>query len=479
MAISRKITIDPITRIEGHGKVTIHLDEEGNVAQARFHVTQFRGYERFCHGRPLEEMPVITQRICGICPVSHHLASAKACDAIMGVEIPRAASLLRELLHMGQYIQSHALHFFHLASPDLLLGWDSDPPTRNIVGVVRQFPQVALMGIRLRKFGQEIIQALGGKKIHPAFAVPGGVSERLSIQNRDRLLKGFHEATEAWATAMGFLKKWWHENLTEANSFASFSSGYAGLVDEMGNLALYDGKIRFCGPKGEALGECHGEAYLDFIGEMVEPWSYLKFPFLKALGYPGGIYRVGPLARLNVCQGVSTPKAQEELEELRSSAPRWPAEGSLLYHWCRLVELIYALERAKELLEDEEICSKETRITYSKPAKEEGVGVVEAPRGTLIHHYRVDEHGVIKDVNLIVATGHNNLAMNEAVKAVAKAYIHRGQITEGILNRIEGAIRCYDPCLSCSTHAVGQMPLIVTVYDSGGEKIGEITRSIE
>jgi NAD-reducing hydrogenase large subunit len=476
MAQLKKITIDPVTRLEGHGKVTIHLDGQGEVREARFHVTQFRGYERFCQGRPMEEMPAITQRICGICPVSHQLGSAKACDAILGVEIPETARLLRELLHMGQYIQSHALHFFHLASPDLLLGWDAEPARRNVVGIAQEFPEAALKGIRLRRFGQEIIGALGGKRIHPVFAVPGGVSNPLSPQDRDRLLQGFPEAYQAHSTAMELFQIWWEKNKEEALSFASFPSNYAGLVDSEGMLALYHGDMRICGPGGEEKAKFAPQNYLEQIAEKVESWSYLKFPYFRAEGFPGGAYRVGPLARLNVSRGITTPRAQEAFLAFRGSVDSGLPQASLHYHHARLVELLHALERAQQLLETQGICSTHVRSTVSRPAQEEGVGVVEAPRGTLIHHYQVDSHGVIRKANLIVATGHNNLAMNQAVTSVARSYIHGGQVKEGILNRIEGAIRCYDPCLSCSTHALGQMPLTVEVYGPEGDKILEMRR---
>lgn len=475
MPALRKITINPVSRLEGHGKVTIQLDAQGEVVDARFHVTQFRGYERFCQGRPFEEMPIITQRICGICPVSHQLASAKACDAILGVTIPETAWLLRELLHMGQYIQSHALHFFHLASPDLLLGWDSDPAVRNVMGVIGSFPDAALKGIRLRKFGQEMISALGGKKIHPVFAIPGGVSDALSPQDRDRLLGGFAEAYSACHLALELFKEWFWKHREEAMSFGAFPSSYAGLVDADGNLTLYDGRLRVKDSQGGILAEFHPPAYLDFIGEKVEPWSYLKFPFLRSKGYPDGCYRVGPLGRVNVADGFATPRANEELKEFRGLASNGILESSLLYHWARLLELLYALERAEEILHDDRICDTDIRVTAA-PANGEGVGVIEAPRGTLIHHYWVDGHGVMERVNLIVATGHNNIAMNLAVKDVARRHIRGGKVTEGILNRVEGAIRCYDPCLSCSTHAIGQMPLQVQVRDVQGGLLYELQR---
>ena len=475
MARSSKLIINPISRIEGHGKITIHLDENGDVCESRFHVTQFRGFESFCQGRPFEEMPVITQRICGICPVSHQLASAKACDAILGVDIPPTARLLRELLHMGQFIQSHALHFFHLASPDLLLGWDSDPAKRNVVGVIEEFPDLAIKGIQLRKFGQEIIKALGGKKIHPAFAVPGGVMNPLPENDRDNLLSGFGQAYETIYAALNIVKEWLGENLEEVKRFANFRSLYAGLVDENGCPALYDGKMRMRDHDGNILAEFDPSCYLEFIAEQVEPWSYLKFPFFKPHGYPDGCYRVGPLGRLNAADAMGTFKAQQEFDYYQQLFENGLKGSTLLFHFTRLIELLYCLEKAEELLEDDLICSRDIRIT-SDPSNQEGIGAIEAPRGTLIHHYRVDKFGILEEVNLIVATGHNNLAMNRSVNLVAKEYIRGGEVREGLLNRVEGAIRCYDPCLSCSTHALGQMPLKIEVFTCAGELLNEIRR---
>jgi len=473
MARPSKITINPLSRIEGHGKITIHLDENGDVSESRFHVTQFRGYERFCQGRPFEEMPVITQRICGICPVSHQLSSAKACDAILGVDIPPTARRLRELLHMGQFIQSHALHFFHLASPDLLLGWDADPGKRNVVGLIAAFPDLAIKGIRLRKFGQEIIKALGGKKIHPAFAVPGGVMNPLKDDDRDNLLRGFSDAYASTHAALGIVKKWIGTHMDEVEQFANFASIYAGLVDENGCPALYDGNMRMRDHDGGILAEFDPAQYLGFIAEHVEPWSYLKFPVFKPLGYPAGCYRVGPLGRLNVVDAMGTPQAQEAFDDYRQLTANGIKGSSLIFHYARLIELLYCLEKAETLLEDDRICGRDIRIS-SNPANREGVGVIEAPRGTLIHHYRVDKYGILEAVNLIVATGHNNLAMNRSVDLVAKAYIRGGEVQEGLLNRIEGAIRCYDPCLSCSTHAVGQMPLVIDIFSCAGELFKKI-----
>jgi NAD-reducing hydrogenase large subunit len=472
---ARKITINPISRVEGHGKVVIHLNGNGEVDDAQFHVTQFRGYERFCQGRPFEEMPIITQRICGICPVSHQLASSKACDAILGIDIPKTAKLLRELEHMGQFIQSHALHFFYLASPDLLLGWDADPAIRNVVGVIGEFPEIARKGIRLRKFGQEIIKALGGKKIHPAFAVPGGVMNSLSEADRDNLMGGFGEAYETCQIAIDLIKDWLENNFEQVKRFANFSSHYAGLVDTNGYPNMYDGKMRIMGHDRTILAEFAPVDYLEFIREHVEPWSYLKFPFFKPQGYPEGCYRVGPLGRLNVANGMGTPKSHQEWQNYRKMSGNGLKGCSLFYHYTRLIELLNCLERAEDILRDDQICSTYIRI-ITNPVNKEGVGVIEAPRGTLIHHYWVDTYGTIKKVNLIVATGHNNIAMNRSVQLVAREYIHNGDVKEGFLNRVEGAIRCYDPCLSCSTHAVGRMPLIVQIYASNGALLNELQK---
>ena len=472
---TKTITINPVTRIEGHAKITIHLDDGGNVADARFHVVEFRGFEKFCEGRFFAEMPQITARICGICPVSHLLASAKACDAILGVEIPRPAKLLRELFHMGQLTQSHALSFFHLSAPDLLLGFDSDPASRNIIGLIQQHPAIARRGIRLRKFGQEVIRITGGRKIHADFTVPGGVNKALAVAERDEMLAGLPEAMEHARFALGLLKKYQQDHLPEVEEFACFDSNFMGLVQPNGSLEHYDGKLRFCDTNGTILeDQVNPATYLDVIAETTEDWSYLKFPFIKSLGYPDGMYRVGPLARLNIVDQISTPQANTELQEWRSrGAP--PRHSSFYYHWARLIEIVYALERIQQLLEDREICSTEI-ITNARPANEQGVGIVEAPRGTLFHHYWVDEAGRVEKVNLIVATGNNNLAMNRAVKAVAETYVKSRELQEGMLNRVEAAIRCYDPCLSCSTHAVGQMPMQVELVDAGGTVLRTLQR---
>ncbi len=469
------ITINPVTRIEGHAKITIHLDEAGNVADTRFHVVEFRGFEKFCEGRFFAEMPQITARICGICPVSHLLASAKACDEILGVDIPRPARLLRELLHMGQLTQSHALSFFHLSAPDLLLGFDSNPSARNIIGLIQQHPDIARRGIRLRKFGQEVIKSTGGRKIHADFPVPGGVNKALAIAERDELLAGLPEALGHATFALDLLKKYQSDHRQEVEEFASFDSNFMGLVQPDGSLEHYDGKLRFCDTNGNTLeDQVNPSNYLDVIAETTEDWSYLKFPFIKSLGYPDGMYRVGPLARLNIVDRISTPLANRELQEWRSTAAPL-RHSSFYYHWARLIEILYALERIGQLLGDREICSTEILVN-AHPANEQGVGVIEAPRGTLFHHYWVDGSGRVEKVNLIVATGHNNLAMNRAVKAVAQKYVQASKLQEGMLNRVEAAIRCYDPCLSCSTHAIGQMPMRVELVDAGGHVLQTLQR---
>jgi NAD-reducing hydrogenase large subunit len=472
----KTIEINPVSRIEGHGKVTIHMDEAGNVADAKFGITQFRGFEKFCEGRVLWEMPVITPRICGICPVSHHLAAAKACDAILGVELTRPAKLLRELLHMGQIIQSHALSFFYLSSPDLLLGMDADPAQRNVIGVIAQNPELAVKGVKLRSFGQTIIQKLGGKKIHGNCAVPGGMNSALSKSDRDQFLSQIGWAIACAQAAIDIMRSYYEKEKDFVRTYASFSTGYLGLVDRCSNLELYDGKLRLINEKGAVLEDQFDPSnYLDLIREHVEDWSYVKFPFYRKMGYVRGIYRVGPLARLNVSQEISTSLANAELMNFRKLGTNGIVEGSMYYHYARLIESLYAIERAQQLLLDRDICSTDLIVTSNK-YNEQGVGVIEAPRGTLFHHYWVDNTGKIRKANFIVASANNNAAMNKAVYEVSKTYIKNGNVTEGILNRVEAAIRCYDPCLSCSSHALGQMPLVIQVLSPGGEIIQEIAR---
>jgi NAD-reducing hydrogenase large subunit len=472
---TRTITISPVTRIEGHAKITIQLDDAGNVTDTQFHVVEFRGFEKFCEGRFFAEMPQITARICGICPVSHLLASAKACDAVLGAAIPQPAKLLRELLHMGQLTQSHALSFFHLSAPDLLLGYDADPAIRNVVGLIQQHPGIAIKGVRLRKYGQEIIKHTGGRKIHPDFPIPGGVNKALTVAERDEMRKGLPEAFEHAKFALDLIKKYQEAHHDEVETFASFDSNYMGLVQPDGALEHYDGNLRFSDLNGKiVMDQVPPDKYLDVIAEATEPWSYLKFPFIKRLGYPAGIYRVGPLARLNLADKISTPQAGAALREWKSGR-HGVRRSSFYYHWARLIELLYALERIQQLLDDPDICSTDIMVN-ARPANAQGVGVIEAPRGTLFHHYWVDGDGRVEKANLIVATGHNNLAMNRAVLSVAKKYVKGNELKEGMLNRVEAAIRCYDPCLSCSTHAVGQMPLHVQLIAPDGTVLNEMAR---
>jgi len=473
--MAQKLLIEPVTRIEGHARVSIYLDDDGAVDRAYFHVDQYRGFEKFCEGRMFFEMPVITPRICGICPVSHHLASAKACDAIIGAKPPRTASLLRELMHMGQIIQSHGMHFFHLAGPDLLLGFDADPAIRNVVGLIERHPELAIKAVKLRKFGQEIIKVLGEKKVHPTFAVPGGVNKALTADERDVILAGLDEMISIAQEGINIATGWLEENSELSKRFANFDTGHMGLIKD-GALELYDGDIRLVDSDGTLLEEFEPKDYLTYIGEHVEDWSYLKFPFYKKKGWPDGAYRVGPLGRLNVASRVTTPLAAQEFERFKAIGEGAPVQETLYYHYARLIETLYALERTREILEDPDTLSKEIRAE-STELREEGVGCIEAPRGTLFHHYWVDENGMVTKANLIVATGHNNYAMSKSVEAVAKEFVKGKDITEGMLNRVEAAIRCYDPCLSCSTHAIGKMPLIVEMLSPSGEVLKVLKRA--
>lgn len=474
--MTRTVTIDPVTRIEGHAKITLHLDEAGKVADARFHVVEFRGFERFCVGRTFWEMPGITARICGICPVSHLLASAKAGDEILGVRIPPRAEKLRRLMNWGQIVQSHALSFFHLSAPDLLLGMESDPAQRNIMGLIQARPDIARNGIRLRQFGQEVIRLLGGRSVHPAWAVPGGVREPLTPEKRSQIKRMLPEAFDIAELALDLLKESMDQFEQEAQTYGDFPSLYMGLVTPQGGLEHYDGLLRVVDSEGRTLEETQPANFRNFIGEAVEPWSYLKFPFYKPLGYPDGMYRVGPLARLNVCDFAGTPRADRELRQFRRLGLRGkPVTSSFHYHYARLIEIMFALEKIEETLEDADITGAQVR---NRAAVNErvGIGVSEAPRGTLFHVYQVDDNGILTDVNLIIATGNNNLAMNRTVKQIAQAYVNGGGLNEGILNRIEHGIRLYDPCLSCSTHAVGQMPMQVQLIGPDGRVLEELVR---
>lgn len=465
--MSQRIVIDPVSRIEGHAKITIHLDDRGEVAEARFHVTEFRGFEKFCEGRSFREMPAITARICGICPVSHMLASAKAGDDLLAVEIPEAAVRLRRLLNLAQIIQSHALSFFHLSSPDLLLGFDSDPATRNVLGLLATHPDAVRRGIRLRQFGQEIIEALAGRRIHASWVVPGGVDEPMAAASRERILAALPEARETIVHTLAWFKRTMEGHQEEARLFGNFPSLFMALVTPDGGLEHYDGKIRFVDATGQVVADqLPTTRYYDYIGEAVEPWSYLKFPYYKPLGYPGGMYRVGPLARLNVASHCGTPLADQELAEFRQLG-RGAVLSSFHYHYARLIEVLFAIERVEQLLGHPDILSSEV-IAHARRNRYEGIGCTEAPRGTLFHHYKVRAGGLLTWVNLVIATGQNNLAMNHAVLQIARHYVRAQSLSEGMLNRVEAGIRAFDPCLSCSTHAVGEMPLRVELRAADG-----------
>jgi NAD-reducing hydrogenase large subunit len=473
--MSQTITIDPVTRIEGHSKITIQLDDRGEVADAHFHVTQFRGFERITQGRPVHEMPAIMARICGICPVSHLVASAKAVDDIMAVEPTPTGADLRRIINLGQIVQSNALSFFHLSSPDLLFGFDADPAIRNIVGVAQKNPALAKDGIALRKWGQQIIEWLGGKRIHPTGIVPGGVAFQLTAEVRDRILAGVPEAIAATERAIAWYKTdmlRWEE---EASTFGNFRTAFMGLVDRQGNVDHYGGWMRVVDADGHFLADkVDPKEFNDYIGEAVEPWSYLKTTYWKPMGYPDGIYRVGPLARLNVAERCGTPRADEELEKFRWRVGR-VAGSSFHYHYARLIDTLHAIEKVEELLRGPDILDKHTR-SEAGINRREGIGVSEAPRGTLMHHYRVDDNGLVEWANLVIATGHNNAAMNRAVLQVARKHVKADRLEESMLNRVEAVIRCYDPCLSCSTHALGQMALRVQLLAPGGEVLSEIAR---
>lgn len=472
-----KIVISPVTRIEGHAQVTILLNEDDSVKEALFKVVDFRGFEKFTEGRPFYEMPSITSRACGICPVSHLLASAKACDAIVGVTPPEATTLLRRLMHMGQLIQSHALNFYHLSSPDLLLGFDSDPAKRNIFGLMEKHPDLAVRGIKLRKFGQEIIEKVAGKKIHSSeWVLPGGAKWPLTKERADYLRASLPEAIEGAQKTLEFYKQMLGGLSEEVENFGNFPSYYMGLVTSNDGLEHYDGKLRIIDQNGNVAAECVDPTkYRDFIGEAVEPWSFMKFPYFKSMGYPNGAYRVGPLARLNVASHCGTPLADEEFKEFKKLGKNGVVQSTFHYHYARLIELLFCIETAQKLLEDPEILSDHVS-SKALVNHYEGVGVAEAPRGTLIHHYKVDREGLITWNNMVIATEHNNIAYNMAITQVAKKYVKAKQLQEGMLNRVEAVIRAFDPCLSCATHAVGDMPLDVQLVDVKGKLLDRKVR---
>ena len=469
----KRLTIDPVSRIEGHAKISIHLNDEGRVSSTQLHITQTRGFEKFTEGRPFYEMPGITSRICGICPVSHLLASAKACDAILAVRIPAAARKLRELLHCAQFVQSHALSFFYLSSPDLLLGMDSDPAKRNVIGVIEKHPELARLGIELRKFGLQIIEGLALERVHPSWVVPGGVNAPMSPQLRERIMSEMPGIMAGAERTISFFKSAVGSFQEEIDYFGSAPTMYAGMVDRKGNLQLYDGTLRFRDADGAIVkDEIPAEEYADYIGEASLRESYLKAPYYKPIGYPQGIYRVGPLGRLNACDRCGTPKADVELTEFRQRFGN-PAHSSFLFHYARLIELLYALERISQLLDDPQILNTHVRATAGVNSLD-GVGMVEAPRGVLIHHYKVNEDGGIVWANLIVATGHNNLAIGKSIQQVSEHFIDGKKLHEGMLNRVSAVVRAYDPCFSCSTHASGQIAMKIRLFGPDGAVLDEI-----
>lgn len=476
--MAKEILINPVTRIEGHSKITIMLADNGSVNEARFHVNEFRGFEKFCQGRQYTEMPSISPRICGICPVSHAVSSAKACEMIMRIKPTYTGDLLRRLIHLGQMISSHALSFFHLSSPDFLLGWDYDPAKRNIIGIAEKYPDLAKRGIRLRKFGQEISQRITGKKIHVMGIIPGGCSYPLLEEEAQAIRDWLPEVYETTEIAIKIYKEYYDANKQELDDFANFESMYLGTVGPEGEFELYDGNLRWVNEDGSILHDQVDPAkYLDYIAERPVPWSYLKYPYLKAKGFGEGYYRVGPLGRLNVASKMKTAKAQKEFENFKSMGRGNAVHGTFHFHYARLIETLASIEEVERILDDPEILGTEVQTT-GKRNQDEGIGCSEAPRGTLFHHYKTDDGGRLLNVNLLIATGQNNPGMNRSITEVAKKYVDGNKVEEAALNRVEGAIRCYDPCLSCSTHAIGSMPLTIELHDSAGKVVDVIKRNM-
>jgi len=454
------------------------LDENNKVQQARLHIVEFRGFERFIQGRPYWELPVLVQRLCGICPVSHHLAAAKAIDQLVGVDpanLPVSADKLRRLLHFGQVLQSHALHFFHLSSPDLLFGFESDIGKRNIIAVLGAYPDIGVQGVKLRKYGQEVIRMVSGKRIHGTGAIAGGMNKALSTAERDTLLEDIDQMIAWAADSVALIKKVHCANLPYYDEFATIRSNYLGLVKTDGALELYHGGIRAKNANGETIAD-HVDycRYNDYIHEEVRSWSYMKFPYLLSLGKENGWYRVGPLARVNNCDYINTPLAEAARVEFKAHGTEAMVHSTLAFHWARLIELLHCAESIKELLHDPDILGGELVAHGEKRC--EGIGVIEAPRGTLFHHYQIDENDIVTKANLIVSTTSNNMGMNESVRQVAAEYLSGRELTEPLLNNLEVAIRAYDPCLSCATHAVGKMPLQLELRDADGTLIDKLVK---
>jgi F420-non-reducing hydrogenase large subunit len=483
----KEIIIDPITRLEGHGKIAIFLNDAGEVENAYLQIPELRGFEKFCIGRKAEDMPLLTSRICGVCPVAHHMAGTKALDAAFNVEPPEPAKKLRELMYCGYFIYDHTLHFYYLGGPDFVVGPDAPPEKRNILGVIEKAGlDVAKEVIKHRAYGQRIVELIGGKATHPVCGLPGGISKPLSEENRQEIEKLVTSALDFAKFSLKLfhdivLKNTRYVELVKSDAY-TLRTYYMGLVDEHNKVNFYDGKIRVVTPDGKEFAKFEAKNYLEHIAEHVEPWTYVKQPYLKKVGWKGfvdgpdsGIYRVGPLGRLNAADGIATPMAQEEYELMYKTLGGKPVHSTLAYHWARLIELLYAAERAVELVKDPEITSTNVRNKPGKPG--EGVGVVEAARGTLIHHYILDENALVKDVNLIVATVNNAPSINMSVRNAAKGLIHGGKVDQGLLNMVEMAFRAYDPCFGCATHfAVGQLPLTVEIYNHEEKLVKTVQR---
>jgi NAD-reducing hydrogenase large subunit len=471
-----RVVIEPLTRVEGHGKVTLLQDENKHIKQARLHIVEFRGFEKFIQGRPYWELPVLVQRLCGICPVSHHLAAAKATDMLVGTQqLTPTAEKIRRLMHYGQTLQSHALHFFHLCSPDLLFGFDDDVRHRNIVGVIEDHPEIAKQGVMLRKYGQEVIRLTAGKRVHGTGAIPGGVNKSLSKDEIDYLLKDIDQIVSWAVDAVALVKRIFSEHLDYHLAFATINSNMLSLIGSDGAFDIYHGGMRARNPEGEVVFD-HVDYtnYTDYIKEGVKNWSYMKFPFIDSLGADNGWYRVGPLARVNNCDFFTTPLAEEQRAEFMAIGNGKPVQSSLAFHWARLIELLHCAEAIQQLLHDPEIAG--TELVNKGQINEVGIGVIEAPRGTLFHHYEIDEDSLVTRANLIVSTTNNNQAMNESIRQVASNYLDGNQLTEPLLNQVEVAIRAYDPCLSCATHAMGKMPLEISLVDENNELVDRLEK---
>lgn len=474
----KRLTIDPITRLEGHGKIEIFLNDEGNVENAYLQIPELRGFERFCQGRPGEELPQITPRICGVCPTAHHMASAKALDAAFHVEPPSAAKKLRELMYSGYYVYDHTLHFYYLGGPDFIVGPQAPAAERNILGVIQKVGlDIAKEVIKHRSYGQKVIEILGGKATHPVSALPGGISKGLTEEERKEIEEMAESSVRFAQFSLEIFEKLVLQNKEYLDLILSDSytlrTYYMGLVDQKNKVNFYDGMIRVVDPNGKEYCKFAAKDYLNYIAEHVEPWSYIKFPYLKGLGWKGfvdgvdsGVYRVAPLARLNASEGMATPLAQEAYKKMMETLG-YPAHQTLATHWARLIELQYAAERLLQLAQDEEITSTDIRAPPNEPG--EGVGVVEAARGTLFHHYSLNEEGLAEKVNLIVATLNNAPAISMSVRDAAKGVIKNGKVSEGLLNMVEMAFRAYDPCMGCATHFLpGEMPLEVRIHSKDG-----------